>query len=78
MKEIKKIKGKFKHPPGIQVLHFKKEKDVEKLYNIIDKMYNKLNINLKNSVIAYINESRGKPEYYDPNVDDLRQYLRVI
>ena len=70
-----RIKGNFKQPPGIKILTFKDDKKVDKLYTIIHSMYEDLNIDLKNSVIAYINEPRKGQEYYDPNTD-LNKYLK--
>ena len=73
--ENPRIKGDFKQPPGIKLLTFKDKKKVNKLYDIIHSMYEDLNINLKNSVIAYVNEPYKGHEHYEPNTD-LNQYLK--
>lgn len=74
-KDNKKIKGDFIEPPGIKILKFQKKSTIEKLYNIIDNMFKSLNIEIKNSVIAYINEPREGQEYFNPE-DDLKEYIK--
>lgn len=69
--------SKYKYPPGISILKIIKKKSINKLYNIIHNMYNKLNIPIKNGVLAYIGEERDDLKYYIPGEDFLK-YLKYI
>lgn len=71
-----KIKGDYLPPPGAKILSFKDKQKYENIYNIVEKIYDKLNINLKNSVIAYVNEERPKQLIYYKIGDDLDEYLK--
>lgn len=72
-----KAEDNHKFPPGVVILKINKKKSIDKLYDIVNDMYDDLKIPVKNGVVAYIGEERDDQTYYVPG-DDFHEYLKKM